>query len=323
MNVEKDSYIIVQQGNKKHLCMAINPERNRAVIDSTLIGDEVQYVTYDDKTLLACLGKKPANGQAFGVTIAPYLRTTDTEIGSLDIFRRMKKLEKRALLRAITKTHGVMIENQLDVFPFSQIQIRPKKGKYAGMYKFSRKGTETRDALLLYPETFEDTKWNEYMLFHEYGHAVWYKMMNKSLKSKWIKLYETRIELSKVDKKTLESLRTEYINSDGYVNQFKKDLEEEDKQIFGEVLKYFSKYHSLSATSLEILCAEDSVKLAEMWPTTAQIKSNVREDPSAYAMTSPEEFFAECFAFHMGGKKMSLDITKAIKGTLKRVKALD
>jgi hypothetical protein len=320
MPVEKDSYIIVKIGTKNFLCLAINPERGRAVVDATLIDDEPKHIEFDEQNLVANLGTKPKGGTAFGVKINPYITSVDTKYGPLHFYRQLNEREMKSFKKALKSTYASMIEQNLDVFPFSAMRVYPKRGKYAGQYEFRRKGTEISDKVDLFPETFEDAKWNEYLLYHEYGHAVWYKKIETRIKAKWIKMFHKRVELTNFLKERLDSLLDDVLNyQDGNLQDFLKELDDESKLVFREVLAHYKKYHKLDMRSLGILYTEDSEKFASMWPKRTTIVES-KADISDYAMTKPEEFFSEVFAFHMTGRKMPGDVVKLLEKTFTHIK---
>lgn len=318
IQVSKDDYVIVRVGTKNQLCLAHNPERNRAIIDKSLLSEDgVKYVDYDEKTLLANLGPKPVVGKsAYGVKIEPYNKSVDTEIGQMHLFRRLKKLERKALMSAIASTYKDMKKAKLDIFPITSIVIKPKSGKYAGMYKFKVTLSEVNDSIHLHPETFEDLKYNKYVLFHEYGHGVWYKRVPMNIKAKWIVLYEKRINQLSILKDRLNPMLDDILNFSGTLMEFQKEMEEEDRLVFKEILNHYKRFHRLDIRALSILLSEDTQAFASMWPKRASIISSVKEDPTTYAMTSPEELFAESFAFHMTNKTLSKDVTKLMQRTL-------
>lgn len=321
MPIEKDSYIIVRQGTKHMLALAINPERNRAVIDASLADEEARHIEYDETTLVANLGKTPkVGGTAFGVKIEPFITSVASKYGEMLFFRTLNDLEKKAFKRALRRTYDTMIEAHLNVFPFTTMKIFPKRGKYAGMYKFRRKMSDVTDSVELFPETFEDTKFNEYLLLHEYGHAVWYKMLSVTYKSRWIKMYHKRLELSNILKDRLEPMLDELLAFAGTLGDFYKELEDEDRLVFREVLSHYKRYHKLDKYALDILHTEDTEKFASMWPKRATLVES-KPDLSEYSMTKPEEFWAEAFAFHMTGRQMPKDIVKLMDKTLTALKS--
>lgn len=320
--VEKDSYIIVRHKGKNVLALAHNPERNRAYIDKTLATDDPVSITYDDESLLAQLGTKPKAGAAFGVKINPFVSSATTRHGQFNYFREMSELEHKALNSALKRTKETM--NELGagaVLPAATFDIMPPKGKYAGMYHYKRKGEEVTDSITLMPLTFEDRKYNEYVLLHEYGHAVWYRLLSKPLQARWIALFHNRLELTNIAKERLDAMLAELLEFQGSLKEYHKEATDEDRAVFNEVMNHYKRYHKMDSRSLNILHVENPEKFATMWPKRTTIVENVKEDPSAYAMTKPEEFFAETFAFHATGRTMTKDITKLIKITLKNIKS--
>lgn len=322
MAIQKDSYIIVRQGTKHHLCLAINPERNRAVIDRTLADEEHQTIEYDEQTLIANLGTNPKpGGNAFGVKINPYISSVDSKYGPMHFFRVLEDLEKKALKSALRRTYEKMLDNNLNIFPLGSLKFFPKRGKYAGCYHIKRSMSEFTDGIDLFPDTFSDRAYNEYVLYHEYAHAVWFRMVPAAYKARWIKLYHKRLELNSILKDRLESMLGELIEFTGTFKEFYKELEDQDSLVFREVLSHYKRYHKLDGRSLEILYIEDSEKFASMWPKRTTIVES-RPDLSEYSMMNPDEFFAEAFAFHMTEKHMPKDITKAMEKTLKALQSI-
>ena len=321
MPVEKDSYIIVKYQGKNHLALAHNPERCRAYIDATLASDEPVSLTYDADTLIANLGRNPKRGaSAFGVKVIPFISSEATSHGEFNYFRELNDLEKKALASALKRTRDTMNELGVGhVLPVQRFDILPKKGKWAGMYYFRRKGEEVNDRIELMPDSFEDRKYNQYLLLHEYGHAVWYRLMNKALQAKWIALFHSRLELTNIAKERLEPMLDELLAFQGTLKEFYKELPDDDRPIFREVLSHYKRYHKLDSRSLDILHIENTEKFASMWPKRTTIVENIKEDPSAYALTKPEEFWAESFAFHATGRTLSKDITKLMKKTLANI----
>lgn len=324
MPVEKDSYIIVRYQGKNRLALAHNPERNRAYIDASLATDEPISITYDSDTLLAALGRNPKPGSAaFGVKINPFVSSEQTEHGEFNYFRELNDLEKKAFASALKRTKATMNELGVgSVLPVQRFDIMPAKGKYAGMYMFRRKGDDVNDSITLMPMSFEDRKYNQYVLLHEYGHAVWCRLMSKALQARWIALFHGRLELTNIAKDRLESMLDELLAFQGNLKEFYKELPDDDRPIFNEVLGHYKRYHKMDSRSLDVLHIENTEKFASMWPKRTTIVENIKEDPSAYAMTKPEEFWAEAFAFTATGRNMSKDITKLMERTLKMLKSV-
>lgn len=318
ITVGKDHYVIVKRGNKNILALAFNPERNRCVVD--LKDGEQETIEYTAETLIANLGPKPVSGsKAFGVTIMPLLGSTDSPLGTVEYYREMSDLDNKAFNSALRRVKATLEENLVhDILPIGTIKIKPKSGKYAGMYHYKRKGDEVLDSIDLHPQTFEDRKYNEYVLLHECAHAVWYRLVNRKNKSRWVAMFQSRIEQLHHRQKQMDQLLKELVESQESVKEFERSLEEDMRPIFKEVVSHYKRYHRLDVRSMDLLLEEDSVKFAALWPSQAVAIQSVRTDISEYASTSPEEFFAEAFAYHLTGKTLAKDVTKLIKYTVKQ-----
>lgn len=319
MPVEKDSYVILRFGNKNVLALAINPERGRAVLDHTLADEEPKHVEYDDSNLVANLGKKPKSGTAFGVKIEPFVSGQETKYGALLFYRTLNDLEKKALKNALTTTYDTLGEMRLNIFPLTSLQVRPKRGKYAGHYKFKRGRSGTTDHVVLHPESFEDVKYNTYVLYHEYAHAIWFKLVSNRTKARWIRLYRKRLELSNILKERLEPMLEELMAFSGSLREFYKELDDQDRLVFKEVLMHYRRYHKMTPADLDILHVDDSEAFASMWPKRTTLVEE-KPDLSEYSLTNVDEFFAEAFAFSMTGKKIPKDVQKALDVTLKKAR---
>lgn len=318
MVVGKDSYVIVRRGSKNYLGFAFNPERNRCLIE--LQNGEEETIEYDNDTLLAALGTKPKMGQtAFGVKIQPVLGSKELPIGKVVYRRVLTDLDKKAFTSAMKRTYKAMRDQRLDIFPIGKITLLPKKGRYAGMYYYRRKGDEVFDSIELHPDSLEDRKYNEYILYHEYAHAIWYKKLEQHVRAKWVKAFQKRIEPELHKQRSMESMLKELMEAQVLVQDFRKELDDEGKALFKEVLSHYKRYHRLDPKAMNLLLTEDSNKFAELWPTRMTTIKNVKHDISEYASTSTEEFFAEAFAYHMTGRTLPKDITKLLNYTVKSV----
>lgn len=321
--VSKDDYIVVKKGRKPVLCFVLNSKTQRGVVEKTLHTDEPEHFTYEEENILCNLGPEPSHGKIYGIEVMPYKKTIETNLfGPIHIFRDVEKKEITALKKAMKKVREAYKKQASVAFlPLYQIQILPKKGKYAGMYLAKTKGSEVFDIMKLHPETLADPIYNEYLVAHEFAHGLWYRCVSHDLRVKWMKLFQKRKKLSSVSADSLEELCSDVVRYEGGIRDYMKEVaEEDDKMILKEVLSFFKKYHSMAAQDVELMLSHDSGKLADMWPTTAML-SESRPDISQYAMTKVEEFFAEAVAYHMTGKQLPKDVQKGLDKTFKHCRA--
>lgn len=321
MKPEKDSYIVIKVGKKFKLGFAHNPERNTCYLEDTLHSDEPETFEYDDKTLVACLGLEPECGKVFGIHIEPKRAEKLYPVGMVHYFRRMTKLEKKAL-RSAMETIVPLFEKYglpTDIFPIARIEVRAAKGKYAGLYKYKLVDGKAEDTVILYPQTFEDLKYNLYVLAHEFGHALWYRKVADNYRAKWLELYNTFTVVNKAKRVRLEQMLKALLDSQGTVREFGRELDLEDAALFKEVLTYLKRYHKLTPEHVNLLLNNNSVLLGEMWPTAAALSES--ENPiSVYAGSSVEETFAESVALLVTGKQLPKKFDLLMQRTIKHMR---
>lgn len=319
--VGKDNYIIVRVGSKCKLGFAHNPERNTCYLEETLQSDEPIVFEYDEKTLIACLGADPEIGTAFGVHIEPQRSEQEHEIGPIIYHRKLKKEEKKAFKWGLDKAVATLKEHKLDdVLPIKRVELRNKKGKYAGHYAIKRKGTETTDKIVFHPQVLEDPKYNLYIALHELAHALWFRKISDEFRARWLVSYNEHTHVNKAKKSHMESLLKQLIESQASIREFQKELQDdEDKALFREVMVYLKRHHKLSPQDVNLLLTHNSQVLGEIWPTSASLSES--ELPvSAYAATSVEEMFAESMAYFLTGQKLPKKIDKLVQKTIKHIR---
>lgn len=318
--VGKDDYIIIRVGARYKLGFAHNPERNTCYLEETLQSDEPEVFEYDDKTLIACLGADPTIGTAFGVHIEPQRSETTHGLGPIVYYRKMKKEEKKAFKYGLDKALEIFKEHKLDgVLPIKRLEVRNKKGKYAGHYAIKRKGDDMQDKIVFHPQFLEDAKYNTYMTLHELAHALWFRKMGDDFRARWLVSYNEHTHVNKAKKSQLESMLKQLIESQATIREFQKDLEEEDKALFREILVYLKRHHKLSPQDCNLLLTHNSQVLGEIWPTSASLSES--DLPiTAYAATSVEELFAEAVSHYLTGQKIPPKIDKLLQKTFKHIR---
>lgn len=321
ITVGKDDYIIVRVGSKCKLGFAHNPERNACYLEETLNSEEPIVFEYDEKTLLACLGAEPEIGTAFGVHIEPQRSETESVLGKLFYYRKMNKAEKKAFKWALAKALEVMKEQKFDsVLPIKRLEVRNKKGKYAGTYTIKRKGDDVQDKITFHPQVMEDPKYNLYVILHELAHALWFRKTSDEFRARWLVSYNEHTHVNKAKKSQLESTLKQLIESQVGIREFAKGLEDdEDKALFREILVYLKRHHKLSPQDVNLLLTHNSQVLGEIWPTSASL-SESDQPITAYAATSVEEFFAEAVSHSLTGHKLPGKIDKLLQKTFKHIR---
>ncbi len=320
--VNADDYVIVRHNRKMKSALILNPKSHQAVLVDTLESDEPEHIKYEDVDLVANLGPKPTVGKVHGVHIEPVRRSAEKPYGLLVFYMKLEKSEIKTIKSAFTFMFEWLNERSiLNVLPVKRIEIREKRAKWAGMYTIKRLKTgEAADSIQLFcKDGFNDKEFMRYVVAHETGHALWYKLTSEKLKSQWVELYRDRINVSKYTEKQLESLLDDVLQYEGGVSAYAREIADDDtRQLIKEVYSYLKRTYRLDRKNVDLLMDNNTKKLAEMWPTSADLSVNRIVDLGEYAMTKPEEFFAEAFAFHVVGKKLPKDCRKLMEETLKK-----
>ena len=324
MTVEKDDYIIVQVGKKNKLCFAHSPKRNTAYVEDTMELDEPVTVEYDANTLIANLGKKPAPGKVFGVDIRPRHGEIETQIGKIQDYRNASEAELKALRSGIKKSVAIVEELGLEkIFPFGRVELHGPRGKSNGTYQVSFKSGTAVDSLKLHPLVLEDPQLNRYNLLHEFGTAIWYRLVNEKYRAEWLALYNTLNKVAKAKKTDMAQMFDSLVSSQLSVREYQSDLQEEELALFKDALAYLKKVHKMTPEDTNILLNQNSVVLGEIWPTQASVAnhSSITALMGATAATSVQKMFAEAFAQDQTGKQIPKSAKKLLDKTLKAARS--
>lgn len=315
-----EDYLVVIQGTKKSFGIAVG--RNRLLLEKGVEDDETsETIDFEDSEVVANLGQTVAPGTSvFGFTVNTYEFTiVDKHWGKIHFYRKMKDdRELKYFKRMLKEVYDKLEELKATGFlPLNCIKVYQKKGKKVGCYRFNFKNGDSMD---LMPEDFKDKKYNQYLLFHESAHGIWFRQVPKDIQVKWIDIYNDRINVFNGDKKKIRALAKEAsVCEEGIQWYIKNECEGEDADLVRECLSYVKRVHKLNVKQLELyLEANGSDSIFKFWPKVADIGKPI-PDISDYSMESYEEFFAEAFAYYMTGKKIPKDVKKLLKYTLKNL----
>lgn len=320
--VQKDDYVLLNLGRPKPV-LALVLTKRQAYLDSGAEKDDdgKNNVNYTPEQVVANLGPDPKIGQAFGVKVEPYIKSFEYRgWGNIHLFRKLDQLERKALKSGLNRTEKLLKSKKLWKTMPIDIYVRPKKGKYAGHYTFRKaKDGTISDSITIHAETLKDPKYNTYIFTHEIGHAIWFRFVPKHIQAKWLKLYAKRVKVTKTSEKDLKDLLDSVLGYSGTLRDYTKEMaDEDDIVLIKEVYSYISKKHRISKEDVDLLMEEDRSKLKALWPSHAEL-SEARTDVTEYAMTNVREFFAEAFAYHVTGKVLPQDVTKALSVTFKKL----
>lgn len=270
------------------------------------------------RDVVAVLGRNPAFGAAYGCSIEPFVRTVESSAwGSLHFFCKMEDSDRDALKSGLARVHKKLSHHGLQGFLPIDIEIRNAKGKYAGSYRHTT-SPDARDRMVLHPKLWENTP---YLVGHESGHGVWYRLLTNKQQARWITLYHSYLTVTDCDSSVVKTLRDDFCGQSGeHVRDFRGQLDEDTAPVFDLCIDHITTYHGLSVQNIDKLVdAENASALRTMWPTSKVLRTDYEYPVSEYAMTKPEEFFAESFAFWLLGTKLPKRISSLMSEHMQRV----
>ena len=316
MKVRKSEYAIIKAGGKFLLIRCSSEDGNSYT--GVLQGkkkksdDAPEELKFSSRDVACCLGKAPAFGSAFGVKIEPLVKIEPHQYwGEVHTYVRLDEGQTAEVGSELKKFRAALKEKRVSgVKPI--LELRNPSGKMAGMYKYRPR--EEQDVMIIRVQ--EDLAEFQYVLAHEYGHGVWFRMMQRATRLKWIKLFHAYITMLEADESDLDHLLDE-VQSQQSVSSAQKSLEEHDQILLKECLRNVHRIHGLSKMHLEMMLeAGDSIE--EYWPQSIEL-SEKEIALTDYARKAPEELFAESFAFWFIGRKLPKRIQALMDTTLSRL----
>lgn len=314
LRIEEGDFVIISQEKSKKLVRVTNNKGNLMGVEEKTRVDGSEPFQFERADIMAYLGKSPMLGSVYGVKVELFYKTlTHKRGGDIHIYRDMTKEEKQQLKISIDGVFKFFDKHKIDPFPVTT-EIKIAQGRWAGMYKYRPKA-ET-DLMVLKPQVFEEASALN-LVAHEYGHGIWFRKTSVQTRAAWIKLYLKAVQLRQIDSDEIQRLGEDFISSGSTTGEFGSALGEEDSEVFDKCLEYIEGVHNLNEKHLNtLIVAGEDVK--GYWPTEPMDLSGMDLMLTEYAQTSPEEFFAEAFAFHVEGVKLPKEIEKLMKLTVQR-----
>jgi hypothetical protein len=272
------------------------------------------------KQIVAVLGEKPQSGNAYGCTIEPFVRTlVHPDWGNVHLHTWIPKTESAAIKKALDSVATKLSKRKLFRFVEEgalEIEVRPPKGKYTGMYHYKIKNGENLDRMILRPKVGIPM---DYVVAHESGHGVWYRLMSPNQQARWIRLYHSYTKMKEFEPHHLRKLRDDYIADSVHISEFRGQLEEAQVLLFDNLISTLRANTRLSANHLNTLAETGMLEtIKESWPTHIE-DSDFEIAVTEYGTTAPEEFFAESFAYWLLGNKLPKRVQAAMDKTMKAI----
>ena len=322
--VKPHDYIVGDDSKKKWLMQVTSV--NDGIVYGNLEANRAynpQQGEFRIDQVIAILGPKPALGSTYGVAVEPFIRTlVHSEWGDVHFFVDLKPEMKTQLKGALDEVAKKLKAKRL--FSFVKhgnmaMEIRQPKGKWDGMYAFKHEKTEPADRMMLRPKGVNQMN---YVLAHESGHGVWYRLMTKKMHSRWIKLYKSYTKAQEFSAADIRRLRDDYIKDSVHVKDYRGQLEEDHAILFDNLIGQLTSNSRLTVKHLDVLSETGDLEvIKDAWPMHAE-DSDFDVAITEYGTTSVEELFAEAFAFWLLGNKIPQIILALMEKTVAHCKTV-
>lgn len=314
MKIHQGDYLIIANATGKNKLVKCTHEDNtrykgKVSTPRHKLGEDAEVLDFGRSDVVCNLGKSPNVGSAFGVKIEPLVKVlTDPFFSEIHSYIRVDE-KFMGLIEAELKTFRIALKKQRLTTVRPILELRARQGKYAGYYRHTPK--EDHDTLCVRPG--DDLTEFQYVLAHEYGHAVWFRMMSRGARLRWVKLYHEYITLFNSDDTDLRRVLDEVVTVQSISSAF-KNLEEDDVSLLKACVKHISSVHGLNKSHIDMML-EAGENIDDFWPV--QIELSEKElAVTDYAKVSPEELFAESFAHWFIGRKLPKAIQDRLDKTM-------
>ena len=313
MKTNQGDYIVVRIGPKNALAkvqVALTEKKKfKAVLE--VEAQEAETPTpfdFNPDEVVANLGPAPAPGKAYGVKIEVLHRRIPTKFfGEIRIMRDFDDTQFKKLKSTLKSVETEWNRRKLPETRIDTI-IKSQDGKYSGSYR--TRSAET-DLMTLMPH--EDMSEMSYVVSHELAHGLWYRNFTPRMHNAWVKMYHKAVVLYEIGNKDLVAMLKEIEESEDLF-AYIRGCDEETQPVMKAILRYVKQVHGVDKKHLQTaLVLGESIE--SYWPHSIEIgdKELIISD---YARKSPEELFAEAFAFHFAGSKLPKSIARLLEDSL-------
>ncbi len=311
--MNKGDYIVFEDTKKFALLQitGVNDDEVYGILEKNRAYDPVNH-TVSKSDIVVNLGQRPPSGNVYGCLIEPYFRSETIDWGDLHWHIRPSKEERQSVKAELAKCLKILTRHKLMSFLPISIEVRLPKGRHAGSYKCVYDEDKT-DVMVIRPKEGLDLR---HVVLHESGHAVWNRILKSAKgKSKWIQAYHKHVQLAEIDSKIVIRLLKDLTESQERISDFRGQQEEDDAIVLDTIIDYIADYHSLTLKDLNTL-TEAGESLAPYWPKHKLEISDLVPEVTEYSVKNVEEYFCECFALHLAGKKLPKAVTLLLDKTL-------
>ena len=329
--INKGDYLVASSDKKKPLLLKVSSVEDNIVSGSLCkdyhIKNLRQFVEIQVKDILVNLGTDPSPGIVYNNNVTDIYRgcKEHEEFGPLYWFYKADKQVIKDVMKGFDRTYKTLSKVGLEFLAHEPDTIweiqKYHNEKYAGRYCHNPKEGGI-SKLQIKPEIIPATEY-VYVIVHELAHRLHYKYVkSKKINASWIKLYNTSIKVTNINKSESEQLLEALLGGEMRPSDFKGQLEEDQALSFKWITRYINSNHGISIKELDYLFdADERDEIRLLWPTRSIPKKDLAPIISEYATKNYKETLAESLAYYLTGKKLPKPIVKLIERTISYAKS--
>ncbi|AQT28685.1 putative peptidase [Erwinia phage vB_EamM_Yoloswag] len=321
MKHKENDYLVVRSGNKNVLVLATG--KTVGILANTMHLPEVETIKFSPSVDLLCvLGADPEPGaSAFGVTVRPYHSLPDISplpkmhlYGRPDEIRKSARIGVKRLPKIIDKYRLHEALRRLGAINFVQ-----QSGSKTHSFKSKFRKEEWQDEITIFLDSTAVGEDVYNRLLYALGESVWTHLLTSKRKVRWLMTFNKLRNVHRLDKATLATLLEDFLNA-GDAKDVKNVVSEDLLPFVDLVFRSIARQRSISVRELELIAQQDSAAVAELWPGEIEVAEG-RPDLEKAAMKNAQSLFAYTFARHVTGIDVGKTLRKAIKNSLKEIRA--
>ena len=289
------------------------------------IQDGRQIIEISAKDVVLNLGDSPKGGKVYGVDVTNrhFGNKIHEKFGQLAFFYKPETDVGKQILHAFDRAYKVLKHNRLDFLVRPDVsvwEIMPYNSeKYAGMY-IKPRTEKAPHRFQIRPEIMPATDW-PYVIYHELAHYGHLNLVTSDkLQARWIKLYNTSINLVDVDRDQCKSFLKSLVDGEERPSDYKSSLDEEQTLAWKGVIKTIKQNHNITIKELDqLFVAGERDEIKALWPSRVHVK-DLQPVISEYATKNVRETVAEAISLHLCKKILPKNVIKLVEDTLSHMR---
>ena len=337
-SVSKGDYAVVQTTDEngkssKPILIKVKSTSGSSLIgrlekDPHIVESSLEFKPSD---VMVNLGPEPSPGKVYGFDLSQlYLGSKEHEgLGDVHFFTRPDKETGASLWKGFDKAVNALKSHGLSRLPSKakfELEVYPKRGKYAGMYIHSKNFDKAipRIHISAGEKTIETASIASYayVVVHELAHAFDFQFLSDypDLTAKWIELYLKSVGPLKVTPDDCQRILDAALGKEGSLREFQSDIDDDDRVKLKLIVKWVKEQQGVLPYDLDQLFTHRSKRsdrvIRELWPRMSIRARRPKPLVTEYACLNRRELFAEAFSFHVLNKELPSAVSNLVEESI-------